>query len=172
MAKTKLTKALRAEVVSRFANWEQPIQIQAWLKAEHGIEVGLPALTPYNFDNPLSRANGTPEWVELFDQVRAIAVDQVAAIPIAHKARRLQISNDLIERMHAKVSTSGGGVNVVMVEKILEQLQYAAKESGGAFTNRQELTGKDGGPIETRDTSLDDLTTEDLLQLASKLAAN
>jgi hypothetical protein len=165
----KLTKGLRGEIVARFANWGQPREIQSWLKAEHGVDVGLPGLSRYNFDNPLARANGTPEWVELFDELRAAAVEHIAAIPIAHRVRRLQISNDLVERMHARVASSSGAINVVLVEKILQQLEYAAKEVGGFFTNRQEITGANGGPIATRDASLDHMTNEDLVELAQSL---
>jgi hypothetical protein len=37
--------------------------------------------------------------------------------------------------------------NMVLASSLLEQ---AAKEMGGAFTNRRELTGKDGGAVEVK----------------------
>ncbi|KCY24821.1 phage domain protein, partial [Acinetobacter baumannii 1042969-1197] len=36
--------------------------------------------------------------------------------------------------------------NPVIVPSLLEQ---AAKEVGGLYTNRKEITGKDGGPVQT-----------------------
>ena len=38
-----------------------------------------------------------------------------------------------------------------LVAQLLEQ---AAKETGGAFTNRRELTGKGGGPIASQITTV------------------
>lgn len=40
----------------------------------------------------------------------------------------------------------------------------------GKFIEKHEHTGKDGGPIETRDATLDDLTDEELAALALELA--
>jgi hypothetical protein len=54
--------------------------------------------------------------------------------------------------------------NPVEMRAVLEQ---AAKESGGQYTNRHELTGKDGGPMQTENTTpdLSKLSTEELLKL-------
>src|SRR5690606_39413482 len=40
----------------------------------------------------------------------------------------------------------------------------------GMFTDKHELTGKDGGPIETRDATFDEMSTEELAKLAVRLA--
>ena len=41
--------------------------------------------------------------------------------------------------------------NAAMVSTLLEQ---AAKELGGAFTNKRELTGKDGQPLAVNSTNV------------------
>ena len=57
-------------------------------------------------------------------------------IPIANKYYRLKQYQRQLEKTR----------NVKTALKILEQ---AAKDIGGQFTNRQEITGKDGGPVQT-----------------------
>ncbi len=59
------------------------------------------------------------------------------AIPIANLAVRLQ----RYESQYQKHSR-----NRVAALSILKQ---AAQDIGGQFTNRQEITGKDGGPVQT-----------------------
>lgn len=142
MPRRKLTDRIRAEIVSRFATWSTSTEVQEWLKETHGIDIGLPGLTPYRYDNPLSRKQGTKKWVQLFDEVRATATAGVSSIPIANRARRLQIANDLVERLRGQVINARGSVNVVMVEKILAHLEYAAKETGGQF-ERERRAGRD-----------------------------
>lgn len=144
MAKTKLTDRLRAEIVARFAAWDSPTQVQAWLKEEHGIEIGPSGLTPYHFDNPLSRENGTPKWVELHDRIRAKVVAGVDDIAISHKRKRLEILQNFLDDMLAGKRAKA---NPTMVRELLE---HAAKEMGEAFTNRHKLEhgGVDGGPLE------------------------
>lgn len=146
MPAVKLTNALRAQVVARFAAWKSGAEIRAWLKAEHGIEVGPPALVVYNFDNPLSRQNGTAKWIQLFDEVRAAAIAGVSAVPIAHKARRLQVANDQMERILA-LQAGKENVNVIHLEKIHQLLEYAAKEEGGMFTNVRVLQHNAAGAL-------------------------
>lgn len=153
MAATKLTTKLRAEVVARFAQWEGSSQIRRWLREEHGIQVQPSALTVYNFDNPESRRTGTPRWVELFDEVRAAARTELADIPTAHKAVRMRIRDREIMRI-----ARSERVNVTQLNELLEA---QAKEDGGMFTNRRELTGAAGGPIQTEDVGLSDAERAD-----------
>lgn len=162
MATTKLTPKLRAEVVIRFARWESPKQVQRWLKEDHGVDIGLPGLTPYNFDNPESRRTGTAKWIQLFDDSRELAKTEISDIPTAHKAVRMMIRDREIMRLARSMNP-----NVPLLTQLLEA---QAKEEGGMFTNRRELTGADGGPIQTEDTTVRDLSNEDLVALALQLA--
>ncbi len=57
----------------------------------------------------------------------------------------------------------------------LEVLEQAAKDAGGLYTNRRELTGKDGGPIQTQGvpadlTALTDAELDELERLLDKTA--
>lgn len=162
MALPKLNNRLRAEVVVRFALWESPKQIQRWLKEEHGIDIGFPGLTPYNFDNPESRRLGTAKWVALFDETRERAKTEISDIPTASKAVRMRIRDREIMKL-----ARADRPNIPLLTQLLEA---QAKEEGGMFTNRRELTGADGGPIQTEDTTVRDLSNEDLVALALQLA--
>jgi len=131
MALPKLTDLLRAEVVKRFALWYSSKEILAWLKEEHGITVGAPALTPYNFDNPKSRKTGTKKWVALFDETREQAKVDPADIPTSNKLVRMRIRDRLIMQL-----ARAERVNAPLVNELLES---QAKEDGGMFTNVRVL---------------------------------
>jgi hypothetical protein len=57
--------------------------------------------------------------------------------------------------MYDRVQGQG---NMALAAQLIEQ---AAKESGGAFTNRREMTGKDGAPL-IPPKSAQDMTDDEL----------
>ena len=71
-------------------------------------------------------------------------------MPVAHQAYRLRVLNRALER----AEKSG---NTTLVLQILEQ---AAREMGGAFTNRREVTGKGGGPIQQQAVTAEQVAAE------------
>ena len=54
-------------------------------------------------------------------------------------------------------------------ELVAQLLEQAAKESGGAFTNRRELTGARGGPIQAA-TQMTTMTPEEFRDIAKQVA--
>ena len=92
-----------------------------------------------------SKASGRDVGAKLravFDETRKAFLTDVATVPIANLAVRLR----MLQRMVVEADIRG---NSAMVARLLEQ---AAKEVGGLLTNRRELTGKGGGPIEQAGT--------------------
>ncbi|EHU2502474.1 DUF2280 domain-containing protein, partial [Acinetobacter baumannii] len=83
-----------------------------------------------------SGRNLSKKFVELFESTREKFDEGLIDIPIANKYYRLKQYQRQLDRTR----------NVKTALKILEQ---AAKDIGGQFTNRQEITGKDGGPLQT-----------------------
>jgi hypothetical protein len=75
--------------------------------------------------------------------------NEISDIPIANKAYRLRV----LQRM---ATTAENMKNMGMTAQLLEQ---AAKEVGDAYTNKLkvESTGKDGGPIEHKDMTNEQL---------------
>jgi hypothetical protein len=150
-----LSDDVKVFVTQALACYDTPAQVIKDVKQQFGLEVSPQQLQAYN---PATR-NGSrmsPKLKAIFEATRKAFVDDVSTIPIANQAYRLRVLN----RMLQKVEPSG---NVVVAASLMEQ---AAKEMGGAFTNRRELTGKGGGPVEMK-TNMQELSDEALLAIAT-----
>ena len=101
--------------------------------------------------------NLSKKFVDLFHKTRADFDAGLIDIPIANKHYRLKQYQKQLER-NAK--------NTVMSLKILEQ---AAKDCGGQFTNKQEITGAGGGPIQNENTVVVTATDEQVRQAINEL---
>lgn len=129
----KLDDEARAYVVQELAMWSPPSVVVAALKKDFGVTITPQAVEAYN---PTKRAgrNLSEKWTKLFEATRETFIESSAEIGISHRATRLRTLNRLAER-----AESMG--NLALAAQLLEQ---AAKEMGNAYTNRRELTGKDG----------------------------
>ncbi|WP_446903010.1 DUF2280 domain-containing protein [Burkholderia sp. YIM B11467] len=158
-----LNEAVKRFIVQALACYDTPTEVSESVKAEFGIEVHRVQVAQYDPTKVAGKEVGK-KWVDLFHSTRERFRREVAEIPIADQAYRLRQLGRLFDR------TSRSG-NTVVAAQLLEQ---AAKEAGGAFTNRQKLehTGKDGAPIKTAaiPVDLDDLT-DDELALLERIAA-
>lgn len=133
-----LTDDAKTFVVQSLAMWDSPSAVAAAVKKEFGFDITRQAVEAYD---PTKRAGanlGDP-WRALFTETREAFLADTAAIGVSHRSVRLRTLQRLAERAEA----TG---NLVLTASLLEQ---AAKEVGGAFTNRRELSGPDGKPIET-----------------------
>jgi hypothetical protein len=124
-------------IVQAIACYDTPQQIVEVVKEEFGIVVSRPQVQTYDPEKAQGKAL-SKKWRDLFAETRKKFLDDASSIPIANQTFRLRALN----RMYARAERQG---NVVVAAQIIEQ---AAKEVGGAFTNRRELTGKDGGPVD------------------------
>ncbi|KOF15609.1 hypothetical protein AC244_22890 [Ensifer adhaerens] len=114
MAKAKLTHEQQAFVVQSLACFDSPSVVVAALKK--------------------AGARLAEKWKLLFEETRKTFLEDTASIAISHRAVRLRA----LQRMAEKAETQG---NMVLASSLLKQ---AAEEVGNAYTNRRELTGKDG----------------------------
>ena len=131
-----LKEPVKIFIVQSLACRDTPQEVADAVKQEFKIEIERQLGAAY--DPTKSRGKDlSKKFVDLFHKTRADFDAGLIDIPIANKHYRLKQYQKQLER-NAK--------NVVMSLKILEQ---AAKDVGGQFTNRQEITGKDGKPIET-----------------------
>ncbi|MFN3650078.1 MAG: DUF2280 domain-containing protein [Armatimonadota bacterium] len=155
-----LTRKQKVAVVARLATFEMPADVRTWLKEECGVEISLQAVCYYDPTNAQGARELSQDLKDLFFETRARYLDAVADIPIADRRYRLLRLQQLLDlkkyRENAKTALA-----------ILEQ---AAKEAGGAYTNRRELTGAGGGPIEVANVDLSRLTDEELTELEQLLA--
>ncbi|CCE05783.1 conserved hypothetical protein [Bradyrhizobium sp. STM 3843] len=125
----------KREIVQRLARFDTPTEVAKAFKTDYGLNLSLPRILFYD---PTSKAGAalSEELKALFKETRQAFLKDLEAIPIANKAVRLR----RLDRMAARAEESG---NMVLAAELGE---LAAKEVGGAFTNKHqhELTGKDG----------------------------
>jgi hypothetical protein len=124
----ELTEPMKLFIVQGLACYDTPSQVAAAVKEEFGIEVTRQQVARY--DAPKATAKDLSRKLrDIFKATREAFLADVSTIPIAQQAYRLRV----LQRNLNKVEGQG---NVAMVTQILEQ---AAKESGGAFTNKTKL---------------------------------
>ena len=137
----RITKKVKLFIVKVLAEFETPTSAAQQVKEVFNIDVSPQQCERYD---PTKRMGFdlSQELRDKFFEYRRKANEELEAIPIANKRYRLQLLQNLVEAYPN---------NPVLTPKWAEQ---AAKEMGGQFTNRQEITGKDGKPIETVNSSV------------------
>lgn len=136
----EFTDEQKTFIVQALACFDTPSVVAAAVKAEFALDKEPSRQRIHRYD-PETKAGTelSDQWKQMFAETRKAFLDQTAKIGIANRAVRLR----KLDRIASSAEAKG---NHVLVMQALEQ---AAKEEGGAFTNRRELTGKDGGPIKT-----------------------
>lgn len=131
-----LNKREKIFIVRLLAEFNTPTETVDLVKQEFKKDVTRQQVESYD---PTKRAgrNLSAELKAEFEATRKAFVDQPLNIPIANLSVRL---------MHLQRIVDHAGKNKPLIKEALEQ---AAKEMGGVYTNRKEVTGKGGGPIET-----------------------
>lgn len=153
-SKSKLTHEMRAFLVQRLAVFDTPTQAAKALKDEFGVEIRRSSVEAYDPTKKASKKYIAKQWEALFWATRERFLSKLEDIPAANRAvriRKLARAADVFE--------SKG--NLLAMADMLERI---AKEVGNVHTNRRELTGKDGGPIEVHDLT-DDQMDRRLAQL-------
>ncbi len=147
-------------VVHRLAAFERPSEVAKAVKEEFGVEITRQSVQHY--DPTTRQGESLSESLKtLFWRVRKAFREDVSTVPISHKAWRLRE----LERAYR---TARDMRNLALASSLLEQ---AAKEMGNAFTNRRELTGRDGGPIKSMSLRqrFEDMTDDELKKHLSDL---
>lgn len=139
-----LKDAHKRFIVQALACWDSPQDVADAVKVDFGLDVHRSQVAQYD-PTKVAGQKLAKKWVDLFEATRKRFREEVAEIPIADQAFRLRALGKIYER-----HLSRG--NVVGAAAVLEQ---AAKEAGGAFTNRREHTGAGGGPIEQKTVVVD-----------------
>lgn len=134
----KLDDDVKSHIVQALACFDGPSTVAAGVKAEYGIIVSPQAVEAYD---PNKRAGQrlSEKWRVLFEATRKAFIEDSAQVPIAHRSMRLRA----LQRMATLAETKG---NLALAAQLHKQ---AAEEVGNAYTNRRELTGKDGKDLPT-----------------------
>lgn len=132
----QLKKEVKLYIVRSLAVFNTPTEVVQAVQQEFAVTLTRQKVEAYD---PTKRSgqNLSAELKAEFEATRKAFTDNPLNIPIANQTVRLAHLQRIIER---------AGKNNVIVMNALEQ---AAKEMGGLYTNRKEVTGKGGGPIET-----------------------
>ncbi|MBW8791991.1 MAG: DUF2280 domain-containing protein, partial [Rhizobium leguminosarum] len=133
MAKAKLTDEVKTYIVQALACFDSPSIVASAVKKEFGVEVSRQLVESHD-PNKKAASGLAPKWRVIFEETRKTFLEDTATIAISHRAVRLRA----LQRMADKAETQG---NMVLASSLLKQ---AAEEVGGSYTNRRELTGKDG----------------------------
>lgn len=149
-----LSEDVKAFIVQALACFDTPQQVADAVGQEFGLKIERMQVASYDPTKRTTRNLGK-KWRELFEVTRKAFLEDQASIPIASQNFRLRA----LDRMYQEASKRG---NLPLAAQLIEQ---AAKEAGGAFTNKQRLehTGKDGAPIENRTVVVDEKQIADAI---------
>jgi len=140
----KLSEAVQRFIVQALACYDTPTQTAESVKEEFGIDVPRNQIGQYD-PTKVSGRQLAKKWRDLFTDTRERFRKEVSEIPIADQAYRLRqlqrMTQDALKRK-----------NIVLAASLLEQ---AAKDTGGMFTNKRELSGPNGGPIPMTPTTIE-----------------
>ncbi len=126
-----LSAQIRGQIVDKFACFEEPAEILAWLKETHGIIITRAALAYYDLDTEWGRSGSAEKWGERFAATRAEFLASERKQAIAHRSYRMAIAERTLRKLLAR--------NPVPYKAVKEMLEYAAKEEGGFFTNKRVI---------------------------------
>ena len=131
-----LNKKQKLFIVRSLAQFNTPQETVVLVKEEFSIDVSRQQCEAYD---PTKRVGKdlSDELKKEFEVTRKDFLDTPQNIPIANLSVRLQ----RMENQYQK-----HGKNRVAALSILKQ---AAEDVGGKYTNKQEITGKDGQPLQT-----------------------
>lgn len=130
-----LTDDVRAFIVRALACYDTPSQVAAAVKEEFGLEIMRQQVAAYDPTKATSKKGLAPKWIALFEATRKKFLEDVSQIPIANQATRLRVLDRLLRQAEANR-------NAPLAAQLLEQ---AAKEVGGAYTDRRRLIGDGPG---------------------------
>lgn len=121
-------------IVTLLAQFERPSDVVVHMRRDFGIEIDRFQVRTYDPTN--ARYEGGAKWRSIFEAARAAHLSAVEDIPIAHKAYRLNILQQILG-----VALTRGNITLVM--SILRQ---AAREAGDVRPAQSEGTLQSGKP--------------------------
>ena len=138
----RLKKHEKSFIVRSLAQFMEPSQVVEAVKENFKIDVSRQQVEYYD-PTKVASADLAQEFIDLFNEARKEYIAQpLHNIIGANDIVQLQILSDLL------VSKKG---NVVMSIKLIDQIQKIMK---GHYEKKIEITGKDGGPLETVQTTV------------------
>lgn len=130
-----LQNDVKAFIVQALACFDTPSQVVEAVQKEYGVAITRQQVETHDPTKTSGKCLAK-RWVTLFNDTRQRFRDDTADIPIANRAFRLRALGRMAERAE-------GMKNMALAAQLLEQ---AAKETGGTYTNKQQvdLSSSDG----------------------------
>ena len=125
-----LKEPVKIYIVQALACRDTPQEVVEQVKQEFGVDISRSQCQAYD-PTKYSGRNLSKKYVVLFEETRSKFDEGLIDIPIANKYYRLRQYQKYLDKTR----------NVKTGMKLLEQ---AAKDIGGQFNNRQEMSGTNG----------------------------
>lgn len=129
----ELEPVVKAFIVHGLACFDDPTLVVRDVKEKFGLTISRQAVHYYDADRK-GAAEIDEQWRSMFAETRQKWVDETAEIGIKHRLLRVR----RYQRIADRAAGVGQNPNPVLEMQALEAI---AKEMGGAFTNRRELSG-------------------------------
>lgn len=141
-----LQNDVKAFIVQALACFDTPSQVVESVQKEYGVTITRQQVETHDPTKTSGKCLAK-RWVTLFEDTRKRFRDDTADIPIANRAFRLRALGRMAERAESVK-------NIALAAQLLEQ---AAKETGGTYTNKQQvdLSSTDGTMTPAKDRPID-----------------
>lgn len=136
--KPSLPNEVKVFIINALAAFDTPSQVVAAVKEEFDLDLSRQVVQTH-YPTKFAGRQLAAKWRSMFEAARQAFLEDVTAIPIANRAARVRALN----RMAQRAEKQG---NLKLAADLHKQ---AAEEMGNAYTNRRELTGKDGKDLPT-----------------------
>ncbi|WEX10297.1 DUF2280 domain-containing protein [Chelativorans sp. AA-79] len=133
MPRKGLSDEVKTFIVQALACFDSPSVVADAAMKELGVQVTRQQVEKYD---PTKKAGQhlSQKYRTLFEETRKAFLEDTSKIGVSHRAVRLR-------KLETQIALNEKRGNSAMVAQLLKQ---AAEEMGNAYTNRRELTGKDG----------------------------
>jgi hypothetical protein len=132
-----LTEEVKTFIVQAHACFRKPSLIKRDVKAEFGLDLKRELIQFYHPEKGSKEKRLAKKWAAIFEKTRAAFIEGKVTTGIALQSYRI----GLYQRAADFYEEQG---NMVLASEMAEK---AAKEQGGAYTNKRELTGQGGQPL-------------------------
>ena len=151
-----LKEPVKIFIVQALACRDTPQEVADIVKQEYGIKIERSQVALYDPTKAAGK-NLSKKFIDLFNETREKFDAGLIDIPIAQKFYRMRQYQKHLEK---------NARNTVMSLNIMKQ---AAQDLGGQFTNKQEITGAGGGPLQSENVTPVTATDEQIRQAINEL---
>ncbi|OTG85573.1 hypothetical protein B9T31_12190 [Acinetobacter sp. ANC 4558] len=138
----RLKKLEKVFIVRSLAQFMTPTEVVKDIKEKFNIDVSPQQVETYD-PTKVAGADLSQEFIDLFSEARKEYLAQpIHNIVGANDITQLQILSDLLMSKKS---------NTVLAIKLIDQIQKIVK---GHYEKKIEITGKDGGPLESIQTAV------------------